>query len=227
MGCRKFTGNIPARSKFGNEITKKVFSLASGVKVSDTQTGLRGFSNEMIPFLLEVSGDRYEYEMNMLLECAKEKIQFFEVPIETVYIDSNESSHFNPIKDSVRIYKDILKFSCSSLLSFFVDYILYSVLLLLTDNLKVSNIGARVVSSCFNFTMNKRYVFRSKESILKTAVKYFALAACILAANTVLLELCTSYLIHNRFIAKILIEILLFFISWTVQKSFVFKKRKD
>lgn len=226
MGCRKFTGKIPARSKFGNNITKLVFSFAAGVKVSDTQTGLRGFSSEYIPFMLELSGDRYEFEMNMLLECARENISFFEVPIETVYIGNNESSHFNPIKDSFRIYRDIIKFSCSSLLSFIVDYLLYTVFNLITGSLTFSNISARVLSSCFNFGMNKKFVFKNKDNLGKTAAKYFLLAACILAANTALLYLCTEYLIGNRYIAKILIEILLFFISWAVQKSFVFKKKE-
>lgn len=226
MGCRKFTGKIPARSKFGNNITKLVFSFAAGVKVSDTQTGLRGFSSEYIPFMLELSGDRYEFEMNMLLECARENISFFEVPIETVYIGNNESSHFNPIKDSFRIYRDIIKFSCSSLLSFIVDYLLYTVFNLITGSITFSNISARVLSSCFNFGMNKKFVFKNKDNLGKTAAKYFLLAACILAANTALLYLCTEYLIGNRYIAKILIEILLFFISWAVQKSFVFRKKE-
>ncbi|MDO4944460.1 MAG: bifunctional glycosyltransferase family 2/GtrA family protein [Ruminococcus sp.] len=226
MGCRKFTGNIPARSKFGNNVTKLVFSFAAGVRVSDTQTGLRGFSSGYIPFMLELSGERYEFEMNMLLECARENIGFFEVPIETVYIGKNESSHFNPIKDSIRIYKDIIKFSCSSLLSFIVDYLLYTVFNLITGSLTFSNIGARVLSSCFNFGMNKKFVFKNKDGLGRTAAKYFLLAAFILAANTVLLYLCTEYLISNKYIAKILIEVLLFFISWAVQKSFVFRKKE-
>lgn len=226
MGCRKFTGDIPARSKFGNNITRLVFRAASGVNVSDTQTGLRGFTNELIPFLLEVSGDRYEYEMNMLLEAAREGIGFFEVPIETVYIGNNESSHFHPIRDSVRIYKDILKFSFSSLLSFCVDYTLFSLLLIITDDQIFSNIAARVASACFNFYMNKRFVFKNKDSLAKTGVKYFALAAVILAANTALLKLFTSTVIKNSFIAKILVEVILFTFSWAVQKTFVFKKKK-
>ncbi len=225
MGCRRFTGDIPARSKFGNSVTRAVFKFAAGVGLSDTQTGLRGFSSKLVPFMLEVKGDRYEYEMNMLLECAREGIEFFEVPIETVYIDNNQSSHFHPIKDSVRIYRDILKFSCSSLLSFLVDYTLYSLLFTFTHSLDISNITARVFSSCFNFYMNKRFVFKNKDNLAKTAVKYFALAACILAVNTLLLKLCTQTLIKNEYIAKILIEMLLFMISWAVQKSFVFKKK--
>lgn len=41
-----------------------------------------------------------------------------------------------------------------------------------------------------------------------------------------MLELCVKYLIHNKYISKILIEVLLFFISWAAQKSFVFRKRE-
>ena len=226
MGCRRFSGKIPLRSKFGNNITKFVFSFAAGVKVSDTQTGLRGFSSKLIPFMLSVNGDRYEFEMNMLLECAREGIRFYEVPIETVYLGKNESSHFNPIKDSWRIYKDILKFSCSSLLSFCVDYIFYSIFAMISGNVAFSNICARVISSIFNFSMNKKFVFKNNEGIAKTAAKYFLLAALILAANTIMLELCVKYLIHNKYISKILIEVLLFFISWAAQKSFVFRKRE-
>lgn len=226
MGCRRFSGKIPLRSKFGNNITKFVFSFAAGVKVSDTQTGLRGFSSKLIPFMLSVNGDRYEFEMNMLLECAREGIRFYEVPIETVYLGKNESSHFNPIKDSWRIYKDILKFSCSSLLSFCVDYIFYSIFAMISGSVAFSNICARVISSVFNFSMNKKFVFKNKDRIAKTAAKYFLLAALILAANTIMLELCVKYLIHNKYISKILIEVLLFFISWAAQKSFVFRKRE-
>jgi putative flippase GtrA len=176
--------------------------------------------------MLSVNGDRYEFEMNMLLECAREGIRFYEVPIETVYLGKNESSHFNPIKDSWRIYKDILKFSCSSLLSFCVDYIFYSIFAMISGSVAFSNICARVISSIFNFSMNKKFVFKNKEGIAKTAAKYFLLAAFILAANTIMLELCVKYLIHNKYISKILIEVLLFFISWAAQKSFVFRKRE-
>lgn len=225
MGCRKFTGDIPARSRFGNNLTRMVFKFAAGVGVSDTQTGLRGFSGELLDFMLTLPGDRYEYEMNMLLEAARENIGFYEVPIETVYINDNEGSHFDPIKDSLRIYKDILKFSCSSLLSFVVDYLLYSVMFAVSGSIKLSNVIARIISSCFNFMLNKRVVFKNKDSVGKTAAKYFSLAAVILAVNTALLSFFTKHLIKNEYAAKAVIEVLLFLVSWTVQRSFVFKKK--
>lgn len=225
MGCRRFKGDIPLRSRFGNNMTKAVFRFAAGVGVSDTQTGLRGFSNRLMGFMLGLDGDRYEYEMNMLLEAARENIGFYEVPIETIYLDENKSSHFNPIKDSLRIYKDILKFSFSSLLSFIVDYLLYSVLFAFSGRIMLSNITARIFSSIFNFMLNKKVVFKNKENIYKTAVKYFLLAAGILAVNTLLLNIIVKYVIKNEYIAKMIVEVVLFFFSWAAQRSFVFKKK--
>lgn len=225
LGCRRFSGDIPFRSIIGNRVTKAVFRFATGVGVSDTQTGLRGFSAGMLGFMLSISGERYEYEMNMLLEAAREGICFEEVPIETVYINENKSSHFKPVRDSFMIYRDIIKFSCSSLLSFCVDYLLYSLIFTLCGNPGTANIVARVFSSCFNFTLNKRVVFKNRDSIAFTALKYFTLAGLILIINTLLLNFIIKYLIANEYVAKVVVEMLLFIFSWIMQRSFVFKKK--
>ena len=110
LGVRAFTGKVPLRSRFGNSLTRILFKLQTGVAVSDTQTGLRAFSTDLIPFMLKIEGQRYEYEMNMLLE-ASQAYPILEVPIETVYINDNQASHFRPIRDGLMIYKNILKFN--------------------------------------------------------------------------------------------------------------------
>ncbi len=225
MGCRKFTGDIPFRSRFGNNMTRAVFRFAAGVGVSDTQTGLRGFSGKLTNFMLGLSGERYEFEMNMLLEAARQGIAFFEVPIETVYINDNKSSHFKPVRDSLRIYRDIIKFSCSSLLSFLVDYSWYSAVLFFSGNVRFANISARSVSSVLNFILNKKVVFKNKDNIFFSAAKYFLLAFVILTVNTELLELMVKKLKINGYIAKIAIEMIMFMFSWTMQRCFVFKKK--
>ncbi|MFA9424439.1 MAG: GtrA family protein [Sedimentibacter sp.] len=228
LGSRQFTGNVPAKSKFGNTVTRYIFKCASGVKLNDTQTGLRAFNSKIIPFLLKVPGDRYEYEMNVLLECAKQKINIIEVPIETIYIENNESSHFRVIRDSARIYKDIIKFSFSSLLSFVLDFFIYSLMIFLTSGMVqstsiiISNVFARAISASFNFYINKNYVFKDKGKSAKAAVKYFELAAFILIVNTFLLNIVVN-LIGNEFVSKIIVESSLFTISWIVQKYFIFK----
>ncbi len=213
---------VPLRSRLGNGITRKVFKVASGCSVYDTQTGLRAFTSNLIPTLLEIRGDRYEYEINMLLEFAASGIPIREEEIETVYIEDNKSSHFNTLKDSWRIYREILKFSASSFASFLVDYGLYALLTALTGSLAISNIGARVVSATFNFTINRRYVFKSDASTAKSALKYFALAAFILAGNTAVLTTLVSTIGINRFVAKVITEIVFFVMSWLVQRYAIF-----
>lgn len=110
IGSRQFKGDVPLRSRFGNSVTKFVFAVVSGLRLSDTQTGLRGIPYSRLKEMSELEGERYEYEMNMLMHIAKNKIPVSEVFIETVYIEENASSHFNTIRDSAKIYKVIFKY---------------------------------------------------------------------------------------------------------------------
>ena len=176
LGSRTQSKDSPLRSRIGNGITKEVFHLCTGVEVKDTQTGMRAFSGKMIPEMLDIPGERYEYEMNVLLYLAKEGVPVEEVPIETVYINDNAESHFDTVKDSYRIYKQILKFSASSLVSFLADFLLYSFFFLITGGLFVSNFLARVISLHLNFFINKNVVFSAdgqeeKESLGATGIK--------------------------------------------------------
>ena len=156
-GSRRFTGKVPFKSRAGNAITRFVFAISTGVKVYDTQTGLRAFSRENIPRMLSLKGDRYEYEISQLLYCCREMIPVVEVPIETVYIEDNASSHFRALRDGWRIYKMILMFVSSSLLSFLLEYILFLLLTWLTRNWALtssmffSTAISRVLSSIFNY----------------------------------------------------------------------------
>ena len=233
LGCRRFDGDVPHRSRFGNNITRFVYRITTGNNVSDTQTGLRAFRADSIPFMLKVKGERYEYEMNVLLSCSRNKIPIKEVEIKTIYFNNNSGSHFSAIKDSFLIYKDIFKFVASSAVGFVVDYGAYSLLTALTVGLgtnisiPLSNVSARLISSTVNYSINKRYVFQNRESGLKTAAQYFALAAIILAGNTLLLSVMVNNLGINKYAAKIITEIAFFTLSWITQKFLIFGKQTD
>lgn len=227
LGSRKRGENFPLRSRFGNTVTRFVYRIATGLKVYDTQTGLRAFNASLIPDLLDIPGERYEYEMNVLLRFAREKIKIREHEIETIYIDNNSASHFDAVKDSVRIYKEILKFSASSFIGFLVDYAAYSLLLIPTGDLRISNIAARVISAGVNFTLNRKFVFKSNGNVIKAAVKYFLLAAVILFGNTITLEFLVNTCGVHRMLAKIITEVLFFTLSWLIQRLVIFKRRGD
>ena len=85
----------------GNHLTRLIFHFFSGHQVSDTQTGLRAFPSAPLPDLLALPGERYEYEMTVLAHLCRYGNSPIEVPISTIYIDNNRSSHFNPTRDSM------------------------------------------------------------------------------------------------------------------------------
>lgn len=221
IGCRTFKGHVPLRSRLGNGITGIVFALTCGKALADTQTGLRAFSHRHIGRMVNIPGDRYEYEMNVLMEYAKSGTQIIQVPIQTIYIGKNESSHFDTVKDSYRIYKEILKFSASSLVSFGVDYLLFCILSALTGVPVLANIAARIFSGTLNFEINRRVVFGGRSTVKQSAAKYIMLAVFILACNTALLTVLTGIGI-NAYAAKIMTEAVMFVVSWLIQRTAVF-----
>lgn len=231
LGSRSFDGKVPAKSKLGNTATRFVYRITTGVSVHDTQTGLRAFGLKLIPFMLRIEGERYEYEINVLLECTRQAIPIMEINIETIYFENNTGTHFDIVKDSALIYGNILRFAASSFTGFLVDFGIYSLMIFFSQGLgtavsvPVSNIAARMVSTVVNFSMNKRFVFNNKDSIIKTASQYFALAVCILIGNTIILSFMVEHLNFNLFGSKILAEIIFFTVSWLVQRFVIFKKK--
>ncbi|ALV46690.1 hypothetical protein MB46_15525 [Arthrobacter alpinus] len=226
LGERHFSGQVPLRSSFGNSATRFFFALATGTWLRDTQTGLRGYPAHLLPWLLSVRGNRYEYELNVLLEARSQGYTLESVSIATIYIAENESSHFRPLRDSLRIYAPLVKFSMSSFMGFLIDTVAFLILMAVTGSLWLSVLGARIISSGANFAVNRRLVFPEGRSVplTRTAGRYFALVALLLAANYGLLISFTEAGLP-AFSAKILTEIILFLLSFAVQKRFLFRDR--
>lgn len=228
LGVRNFTGShVPFRSSFGNRCTSFLFFLLFGLKISDTQTGLRGIPKEIIPQLLDLQGERFEYETNMLLSLKKLKVDFCEVPIETLYENQNETSHFKPFGDSFKILGLMAKFLLSSLLSSLVDvgcyWILYRLLISMTLKQKVfyATLVSRVISSLFNYFVNSERVFKSEKPIRESMLKYY-----ILAIGQFFCSYFGVYLLTETFglsvLMKIIVDSLLFLISFKIQQRYIF-----
>ena len=224
LGSRRFTGTVPWRSRAGNAITRVVFRLSTGVSVYDTQTGLRAFAVSRIPMMLEMRGERYEYEINILLYATRQHMPIREVTIETVYIADNASSHFHPMRDSWRIYKMILLFAASSLLAAAVDYVLVLSLSALfakqAQGLLWSVVLARVISSFLNYMLNRKLVF--EDCSRRSVFRYYLVAAGIMAANYGLLSLISG--VMPLALAKLLVELALYPLSFYLQRMFVFAR---
>ncbi len=228
LGSRRITAQTPLRSRIGNTVTRWIFRLSSGVSVYDTQTGLRGFSDRVISWMEEISGERYEYEMNVLMEWAKEKRSIHEIWIRTVYLDENRSSHFNTFTDSIRIYRQIVKFSGASLLSFLTDYSLFCMFHMMTlsagirNGLVLSNAAARVISASLNYYLNRKLVFRSKEPVSRSTLKYVLLVLGNLMVNTLILRNLVMQGVPSA-VSKVVTELILFIVNYQVQQKLIFK----
>ncbi|WP_438447285.1 GtrA family protein [Gorillibacterium sp. sgz5001074] len=227
LGCRHFTGKVPFRSRFGNSATRWVYAVSTGRRIQDTQTGLRGYSPELLDWLLQVPGDRFEYEMNLLLDAQTEGVTLTEMSIDTVYLNENESSHFRPLTDSARVYLPILKFSASSLLSAGIDFALLFVLQAMTGSLFLAVAGARLISSVFNYSMNRTYVFargRKRSSVYSSMPRYFALVLVVLLLNYGVMALYNHAIGVPLFASKVLTEATVFAFSFWAQRRFVFRR---
>jgi len=239
LGSRDFNlENVPPKSRSGNKITSTVFKLLYGQYLPDTQTGLRAFRKEELPFMAEVEGERYEYEMKVLIACSRARIPMIPITIETIYENENEGTHFHPIRDSWRIYKVIFgsffKFMSVSIICFLIDQILALILRkwILPPigfargtmlNLQVSGWGARLVSSVINFMMNKKLVFQMKGKAGKPALKYAILCiAIITVSNAGVWAL--GQIGMADWLAKILMDTVLYFASYRFQERWVFKE---
>lgn len=237
LGCRDFSlPDVPKRSRFGNNTTSLVFKLLCGMNISDTQTGLRVYPKALLPQLLEIKGERFEYETNMLLKMSSRGVKFKEQRIETVYIEENRTSHFHPIRDSLRIYRFILAYFFSAGVSFLTDISFFYIILKLLGSLlgnwgeAVATIGARIISSVINFTLNRKTVFDNRQPIRKTVFKYFILAACQLIASATLVSVLSLLLSSTPFgstLIKIAVDTFLFFFSYRIQRCWVFAEKKE
>lgn len=127
LGCRDFDKeNVPFKSQYGNKLTRNILYFFVGQKISDTQTGLRAMSLDVARKLIEVPGERYEYETNVLIASKELQIPIKEVIIDTIYIEDNATSHFNPVKDSMRIYKTFMSYIIVTLFAWMLETILFA-----------------------------------------------------------------------------------------------------
>lgn len=154
---------IPLRSQVGNSMSRVVYTILTKRYLSDNQSGLRGFARKHIDWLVQVEKDNYDYEMNTLYYAAKKAVPIFTIPIEAIYINNNASSHFQPIKDTVRIYKSLFRLAAgqfAGLLAALIMVIIASVLFGYR-HLMFTVPGAGILSCGVHLLVDRFCTFRS------------------------------------------------------------------
>ncbi len=230
LGCRNFKeSGVPFRSRFGNQVTSKVFMMFMGLRITDTQTGLRAIPISLLDIVLQVEGERFEYETNVLIKTKEHNICIYEVPISTIYIEENKTSHFNPIKDSIMIYKLFLKFILASISSFAIDIILFTIFSTLLKGIlplyyiAVATATARIISSVYNYCINRSKVFEQKEKSNRSVIRYYLLVVLQMVMSALLVTLIHIVTPINTTIIKIIVDSILFLFSFAIQREWVFR----
>lgn len=219
LGVRDFDqSDVPFRSKYGNKITRKIFKKLIGLNISDTQTGLRGFSKKLVMEFISTKGERYEYETNVLIDCKLKKIDITEVNISTIYINKNSESHFNPVKDSIMIYKLFLKYISFGLSFFIIDILLFSLFANLLSGsvnsyLIMATILARILSLSFYLMINKKITFSTGQHIVKNIVLSIIF---MLVSGFTLAYISSIVFSISPVLIKVIIDIIIFIISFII-----------
>ena len=220
---------MPPRSKFGNTLTCWTLGAISGLWIDDTQTGLRGLPVSALAAFSELEGDRYEYEMSMLLCARKTRMPVEQVVIETIYIDDNKGSSFHVLRDSALIYgllfRQVIKFLGSSAISAAIDLIIFTAVhYLYPGHLLVAVVAARAVSATVNYLINRNLVFQSSSGA-KAVARYCALVCTMVILSYLLIRAFTF--VHIPTVpAKILGDLILLFFNYNVQRLLVFRSRQ-
>lgn len=226
LGVRSFGPEVPFRSRFGNRLTRQVLRWVAGLRITDSQTGLRGLPPAFARRCVTLEGERYEYEMNMLLAANRLGLPLVEVPIATVYLDDNRSSHFHPLVDSLKIYRVLFRFTLSSLVTSGLDMLVFVGALAAHLGVGAGIVVARLVAGSFNYVTNDRLVFERDRWTPASLARYWALVAVLGTCAWGGIRWLVAEAGLDVYAAKVAVESVLFVASFTVQRDLVFAPRR-
>lgn len=214
LGVRDFNeSNVPFKSRYGNKITRSILKNIVGCDISDTQTGLRGFSRKLMTDFLDIPGERYEYETRMLVDAKKNNIPFKEIVIETVYLNDNKGSHFNPIKDSIKIYKTFSSNLAKIVLNYIINILLFVFIYNFSKNAIASCLASGLITTVLYTLLNKKLLFNKRS--IKFYITYYLTQVLKIGVVAILL----NYFIVDKFILlfKLLYDFVISFLTYIVR----------
>jgi len=229
LGARALSKDeAPLRSRFGNRFSAGMFFLMTGQRCHDTQTGLRGLGRGILDFALEIPGERYDYEMNLLVESARQGIPLEMLEIRTIYYDNNSGSHFRVVRDSALIYQGLLKYLAVALGSSLVDLGLFALLAAFvfcdeTAGIWAATAVARCISGAVNFKLNQVWCFRPRRRTGGQLGRYGVLFVGCIVASSALVSLLDLLPIPLPLV-KAAVDTALFAVNYQVQKRWVFSE---
>ncbi|MGI5891425.1 MAG: glycosyltransferase [Bacillota bacterium] len=234
LGTRDFSKmNLPFRNKLGKMLTQKILSFFLSQDIVDIQTGLRGIPKGLAAAFLSLSGDSHDYESNVILQCQRESIPIFQVPIKTSFIKKNHGDNYHPVLEALKIYWQFIKFIMVSLITTAIDTVTFMLFVFLFINASPNNyilyatVVSRIISLLINYILNHKTVFHSYAGKRKTLWKYGLLCAINILMSAYLVK--SIYLLTvmavNLAVIKLLVSFILFFFNYYLQKKWVFRTK--
>jgi glycosyltransferase involved in cell wall biosynthesis len=223
FGTRDFGRDVPFRSKLGNVVSRYVYRFLVGINLSDTQTGLRGIPRRLMELSLSIRSNRYEFETEQIIIAKTAGFKFRELPIQTVYIDDNSSSHFNPILDSFRIYFVLLRYALSSVATSLADFLVFYILTVNGMQVLGANMSARAVALWIQFMLLKKYVFKSKAG-LSVLIAYIAYVFFSGYVSSVMQGQFTEHVINAPLLAKVMVESVIWIFNFMFLRDIIFRR---
>ncbi len=221
LTVRKRVDKIPFRSKIGNNLSKFVYTTLTGHYFSDNQSGLRGFCRKHLDWLTVVGGNRYDYEMNMLYYADMQSIPITTIQIDAIYIDNNSTSHFNPLTDTLKIYRQLFKSARITLFAFLLceTLILFTAIFLGNHYIHFTVSAAGTAATVFHIIMNKFVVFkRIHYGEMIRVIIYSVVKYSIYTTGCILLHLLMPA--HSLFLNFNLVLLVFVPVNYYVQKGF-------
>lgn len=225
LGARAFASDVPLRSRLGNSITQSAMWVVAGQRLSDTQTGLRAIPRGLAERMLRVPASGYEFELEMLIAAKHLGFQVLEEPIQTIYEPGNPTSHFEPLRDSMRIYFVLLRFGFISMMTAGLDNVLFYIFFRTSGVVGASLVGARLIAVAFNYAAVRRAVFLSREHHRIVFPRYLLLAVANVCLSYAAISFLSRILSVGVMAAKIGVESCLFIANFAIQRDFVFARR--
>ena len=225
LGYREFGPDVPLRSRAGNLLTRALVPIFLGERLKDSQCGLRGLPAKLLPYLIDVPSNAYEFELDALVVAKHLALPVFEQPIRTIYEPGNPTSHFNPIRDSMKIYFVLFRFTLLSLVTAALDNVVFYFAFHAIASVLAAQCISRAVAVLFNYRAARKAVFLSHESNKVLFPRYILVVAASAAASYGLIRLLTHFFAIDAIRAKIAAESLLFALNFVLLRDFVFTGR--
>jgi glycosyltransferase involved in cell wall biosynthesis len=225
LGVRGTRGRIPLRSRLGNQVTRRVVRVVLGHDLADTQTGLRAIPRTLAARQLKVAASRYEFELEMLIAARHLGIRVVQEPIRTIYEPGNPTSHFRPLRDSMRIYFVLLRFSFIAMLTATLDNLLFYTVFRMSGSLIPAQVAGRLGAVLFNYPAVRKAAFHSDQRHRVVLPRYLLLVAINAVLSYAGIRFFSAVLPIGVVPAKLLAETLLFAANFVIQRDFVFTRR--